>query len=280
VYNPIVPLQPHGSKTPLFLIHPGSGDVLVFVALAAHFPTRPVYALRTRGYNPNERLFRSMKETIQTYTYHIRKTQPKGPYALAGYSLGSTLAFEVAKRLEAQGQEVRFLGSIDYPPYIAEYISGQNWIDVLVQISFFLELIDEETMKTAMAFLHKQNLPREDALAHILSLGDCERVDALGLNLETLGRIVDIAENFRVQGEVYQPRGSVDRIDIFVADPPSYTSTNRQDWRDNKLGRWREFSRSGIEFYECPSTHTKMLNPEHVPGFVKRLKAAMKKRRV
>jgi thioesterase domain-containing protein len=221
-----------------------------------------------------------MEETIQTYTYNIQKTQPQGPYALAGYSLGSSLAFEVAKRLESQGQEVRFLGSIDYPPHIAEYISGQNWIDVLVQISFFLELIDEETMRSARANLHKQSLPRDNALAYVLSLGDSERVGALALHPEALGRIVDIAENFRVQGEVYRPSGSVDHIDVFVADPPSYTATNRQDWRDNKLGRWREFSRSGIEFYECPSTHTKMLNPEHVPGFVKRLKAAMKKRGV
>ena len=47
-YVPIVPLQKEGDKAPLFLVHPGSGNVLIFVALAKYFPDRPVYGIRTR----------------------------------------------------------------------------------------------------------------------------------------------------------------------------------------------------------------------------------------
>ena len=38
-YDPVVPLQSNrnSTKTPLWLVHPGSGDLLVFVALARHF---------------------------------------------------------------------------------------------------------------------------------------------------------------------------------------------------------------------------------------------------
>ncbi|KAK5998056.1 Microperfuranone synthase [Cladobotryum mycophilum] len=130
-YNPIVPLQPHGSKTPLFCIHPGCGDILVFITLAAQFSTRPVYAIRARGHNPNERFFTSIQEAANTYAEHIRKTQPEGPYAIAGYSLGSTLAYEVGKVLEAQGQEVKFLASIDYPltfgPMSNTWIGSMFW---------------------------------------------------------------------------------------------------------------------------------------------------------
>jgi thioesterase domain-containing protein len=278
VYNPIVPLQPHGLKTPLFCIHPGSGDILVFIALAAHFPTRPVYAIRTRGYNPNEGFFSSIRETAETYAHHIRLTQPEGPYAIAGYSLGSTLAYEVAKTLEAQGQEVRFLASIDYPPHIAHYVRNLNWIDVLLHIAFFLELIDEPTMVAITPDMHK--LDRDAALAHILSISDTERARALAIDAARLALISDIAENFRVNVESYEPVGTVERLDVFVADPPTYAAKNRQDWRENKLGQWTEFARSGCQFHDCLGIHAKMLNREHIADFARLFKAVMKKRGV
>lgn len=276
IYNPIVPLQENGSKTPLFCIHPGSGDILVFIALAAYFPTRPVYALRTRGYNPDERFFHSITETAETYAHHIRKTQPEGPYAISGYSLGSTLAFEVGKVLEAQGQEVRFLASIDYPPHFAHYVRDLNWIDVLLHIAFFLEMIDEKTMDDTTPYLH--TLGREAALEHILSISDPGRVQSLAIDAEKLALISDIAENFRENTEDYEPVGSVESIDVFVADPPTYAAKDRQDWRDNKLGRWVDFSRKGVEFHDCPGIHAQMLNREHMAEFARIFKGSMKRR--
>ena len=278
VYTPIVPLQPHGSGTPLFCIHPGSGDILVFIALAAHFSTRPVYALRTRGYNPDERLFTSIEETANTYAEHIRQTQPEGPYAIAGYSLGSTLAYEVGKVLEAQGQQVKFLASIDYPPHIAHYVQDLDWIDVLLHIAFFLELIDEDTMVDVTPHLH--TLDRDAALSHILAIGDDERAAALAIDKERLGLISDIAENFRVNVETYEPVGKVECLDVFVADPPRYAAKDRQDWRENKLGPWVNFSRTEAQFHDCPGIHAKMLNREHMNDFAKIFKAVMRRRGV
>lgn len=52
-YDPVVPLQTTGEGTPLFCVHPGVGEVLVFVNLAKYFAhERPFYALRARGFNP------------------------------------------------------------------------------------------------------------------------------------------------------------------------------------------------------------------------------------
>lgn len=253
--------------------------MLVFIALAAHFPTRPVYAIRTRGYNPNERLFTSIQETADTYASHIRKTQPEGPYAIAGYSLGSTLAYEVGKVLEAQGQQVGFLASIDYPPHIRHYIQGLDWIDVLLHIAFFLELIDEVTMVNITPRLHAM-ASRADALAYILEIGDKGRAVALAIDAPKLELISDIAENFRVNVETYEPVGQVENLDVFVADPPTYAADGRQDWRENKLGRWADFSRAPTVFWDCPGIHAKMLNTQHMAEFARIFKKAMKRRGV
>jgi thioesterase domain-containing protein len=184
----------------------------------------------------------------------------------------------VGKVLEAQGQDVNFLASIDYPPHIAHYVRNLNWIDVLLHIVFFLELIDEKTMVEITPHLH--TLDREDALAHILSIGDAERANALAIDAERLALISDIAENFRVNVENYEPIGNVERLDVFVADPPAYAARDRQDWRENKLGRWVDYSRTEVEFHDCPGIHAKMLNREHMADFAKIFKAAMRRRGV
>ena len=107
-YDPLIILQSQGSKAPLWLIHPGVGEILVFLTLASQFRDRPIYAFRARGFEENEQYFQGIGETIATYHRRIREVQPDGPYAIAGYSFSSMLAFEIAKLLYAD--EVRFLG--------------------------------------------------------------------------------------------------------------------------------------------------------------------------
>ncbi|KAL6713904.1 hypothetical protein ACLMJK_008398 [Lecanora helva] len=277
-YDPVVPLQTQGTKTPLWCIHPGSGDILVFIQLAQQFADRPVYALRTRGYNPGEELFSGPEEAADTYCKHIRLMQANGPYAIAGYSLGSTLAFEVAKRLRSQGCEVRFLASIDYPPFISGYVAHLDWIDVLLHISFFLELIDESTMINITEALHKMS--RDEALDYMLEIADNERLAALACDKAKLALISDIGEAFRVGVTNYEPTAGVQQMDVFVADPPTYAAKNREDWRENRLGRWRELSDTEPIFHECLGIHAKMLNKEYIQDFSRRLKAAMRGRGV
>jgi amino acid adenylation domain-containing protein len=45
----------------------------------------------------------------------IRGRQPDGPLALAGYSLGALVAYEVARQAVEDGQQVRWLGILDMP---------------------------------------------------------------------------------------------------------------------------------------------------------------------
>jgi acyl-CoA synthetase (AMP-forming)/AMP-acid ligase II/thioesterase domain-containing protein len=116
-YDPIVTLQASGSKTPIFFVHPGDGGTFVFVNLARYFiGERPVFALRPRGFNPGEHYFDTFEEMVTCYVDAIRTIQPSGPYVLIGYSLGASIAFEIARVLIRSGEEIEFLGCIDGLP--------------------------------------------------------------------------------------------------------------------------------------------------------------------
>src|SRR5207248_1498323 len=71
---------------------------------------------------------------------------PRGPYAIAGYSFGATIAFEVAKALEAQHERVAFCGSIDGTVFIGDREHKLNEIESAFRVAYFLGLVDMQHM--------------------------------------------------------------------------------------------------------------------------------------
>ena len=68
----------------------------------------------------------------ETYYKHVKQTQPNGPCALTGYSLGTTIAFEPAKRLEVNGDKVAFCGALDSPPHVIPLVEHMDWTGAAV----------------------------------------------------------------------------------------------------------------------------------------------------
>jgi amino acid adenylation domain-containing protein len=113
-WSPLVCLQPRGTKTAFFSVHPGGGNVLCYVDLAYHLgDDRPFYALEARGLRDGQEPSRSVVEMAARYVEAVREVQPEGPYLLAGWSFGGLAALEMARQLRAAGEEVAFLGMFD-----------------------------------------------------------------------------------------------------------------------------------------------------------------------
>src|SRR2546421_4992495 len=55
----------------------------------------------------------TVEQMAGEYLEVIRERQPHGPYALVGLSFGGVLAYEIARRLRAGGEEVAVLGLLD-----------------------------------------------------------------------------------------------------------------------------------------------------------------------
>jgi len=112
-FDPLVLMRSGAGGPPLFLVHSIWGDVLgmrqIAVAMTGDIP---VYGLRARGLQGEEPQ-RSVEAMAASYVGTIRELQPEGPYRVAGHSFGGLLAFEIARLLSEQGQEVDWLGLID-----------------------------------------------------------------------------------------------------------------------------------------------------------------------
>lgn len=270
-YDPIVPLQTTGSKTPLFCIHPGVGEVLVFVNLANYFVNdRPFYALRARGFNEGETPFRTLDELVDTYVAAIRRRQPHGPYAIAGYSYGGAVVLPVAQRLEALGERVAFIGSIDAPPLIKHPRGKVDAVESAVMLAFFLSLIDRDQMEHLPGSLRATLGPDDDPCEPIFALAPKRRLAELGLDLRRFKAWSALALGLSDIGHMHRPSGTVEAVTIFYADPLWGT---KADYLERELKRWDRFAREANRYIEVGGEHHTMLDVRHVASFQATLRA-------
>ena len=102
------------ASTPLFCLHAGFGTVFDYEPLARRLEGRcTVYGLQCRMLLDHDWVDDSLEAMAIDYAQYIRQKQHEGPYQLAGWSLGGTLAVLVAKELENQGQQVGVLALVD-----------------------------------------------------------------------------------------------------------------------------------------------------------------------
>ena len=102
---------------PLFLLHPAGGIGWGYRHLArALSPRRTVYALQAPALDPAVPIPAGIDALSTDYAARILATSPRGPYHLAGWSVGGILAQAVAVKLQASGHAVGLVAMLDAYP--------------------------------------------------------------------------------------------------------------------------------------------------------------------
>jgi len=123
----LVTLRLGGTRPPLHYVTYPVGNALEFRFVARHFSNdQPVFAFRPPSFDVRSSHPRSVEEMAKSYIETMRVNQPRGPYYLCGSSFGGVVAFEMARQLEAGGEEVAFLGLLD--SHGGEYPKRRKWL--------------------------------------------------------------------------------------------------------------------------------------------------------
>lgn len=103
--RPLVVLRGDGSGQPFVMVHGSGGELYNLTSLSSLLPkTRPVYAFRRTNTK-----FISVDRLAECYVQELRQQQPKGPYVIAGYSFGGTVAVQMGAKLLEQGETVSLI---------------------------------------------------------------------------------------------------------------------------------------------------------------------------
>jgi len=228
----------------LFLMPPAVGlawGYFVFPPLMGG--DQPIYGLQVPGYHPGEPMAASVDELAAGFVTELKRVRPRGPYHLAGWSLGGEIAFAVAALLQAQGDEVGLLALLDS-------YHGQ---DLTMEES---EILPD--MLTGLGLdpvpFHGES-PEEIARAVLKLLRD--RGDGLGtLDERTAIAAYENYRNARTLAMGYRPgrfRGDVVFFTALQGRTPD-SPTAEGTWGPHVEGR--------IEEYAIDAPHHRLMDPE------------------
>ncbi|MFT5169342.1 MAG: amino acid adenylation domain-containing protein, partial [Saprospiraceae bacterium] len=267
INSSLVPIKPRGNKTPIYLVHGAGLHVLMFQTLAANMDSeQPIYALQARGLNGEGAPFSRMEEIAAHYISEIEAQNPDGPYALAGYSFGGLIAFEMAKQLEAMGKQVEMLAMLD--TIVHENITGQqhhkNYYQRLTTLG--------KKVLWNLSLLAKNPIPNIKYKSHVLKrryhrwVGQNGNI-AVKERDAVFGGKVDQANKQAFDNYCLSPYSG--KIHLFRANSKRFYVDDFE-----YLG-WRSFAQGGVEIHPVPGDHLTLFDPPHGQEFARILQKCL-----
>jgi amino acid adenylation domain-containing protein len=117
-WSALVQLQAGNGQTPLFLVSCADGEVLAYRGLVANLaPGLPIFGLRAPGVDRRTPPLASVEDLAAHYVQQVRAAQPHGPYRLGGFCFSGLVAYEMARLLREDGEELELLALIDAYAY-------------------------------------------------------------------------------------------------------------------------------------------------------------------
>jgi len=229
----LVTLKVGPPHSPLILVHALGGEVLAYRELAHRIRARRrVLGLRWLARDDaGPRL--GLPELAATHARTLVTLQPTGSFALAGWSFGGVVAFEIAQQLTRQGREVAFLGLLDANP-LRDPVTGlptedPRLYDALCEV---VATFDQHSDSAAARLA----LSKKPLVAGLLgnTVDETVGVSHLRKYLEAARRGVWAAMHYR-------PEAYPGRVDLFQAGstPPSRQELLLDDLRAAVAGELR-----------------------------------------
>ncbi|KAI9037691.1 uncharacterized protein KD926_000107 [Aspergillus affinis] len=154
------------SRHPLFLIADGAGSAAAYIHLPKLGQDLPVLAVESPWVHDPENFTSNFSDTADIYIAAIRAKQPRGPYLLGGWSAGGVFAYEVARRLLNDGEQVLGLIIID--------ITGPKHEDMSKVTAPTMEIIDQIGMLSGIERSYDDSSAQSRRLRqHMLSTVTC-----------------------------------------------------------------------------------------------------------
>ncbi len=259
-FTEVIPIQTAGSKPPFFGIRWGFLWRPISEHLGADQPILCVdfdQSIVGQLHKPY-----SLEEFAGYIVRAIRDYCPQGPYFLGGFCDNAMLAYEAARQLLDQGQQVELLAIVDArnhfyfrrnPYSVSRKPLWRRAISRIVKL--------RELKKTEAVFYAAEVL--KEAWRKAIRRAKEPFVRARARRNST--KLTDLRQILEFVGTTYQPKPYAGRVALLRADTKS----------DAALSGWKDVVKGAVETHEVPGTHMGIFFEPHVQHLANRLAVSL-----
>jgi surfactin family lipopeptide synthetase A len=261
----VVPMQPHGSRPPLFWVDAGPIFLLAANRLG---PDQPVLGLCVPASEAVRfRIPGRIEEGAGELVRYLREMQPTGPYYLAGLCISGLVAYEMARQLVSQGQQVALLALFDVPNPNDQDASPNAGAPALPPRSK-IEILLEELRHGGIAGLPGFASRRLTAIARQFKLLRWRIQQAIGLEINR-NRLLNDPDAIEEPASYFCTPRPYPGLVVFLQS---------DDWGGPNQA-WSQLLSGGCEVHRVSGGHLSMFNEDHVNSVVRGLQDCLARSR-
>jgi acyl transferase domain-containing protein/acyl-CoA synthetase (AMP-forming)/AMP-acid ligase II/thioesterase domain-containing protein/acyl carrier protein len=221
--------------------------------------------------------FTTLESLAAFYVADIYKIQSSSPYYLLGWSFGGLLAYEIAKQLEANHKEVKFLGVIDIAPFTQSYIKDfPSNQDIMTTLYFTADIniplnekeainkmIDNMSFNELLTFAYR--FIKQQAPNSFIAQNDQAAFDKT---------LITLKHNFELIRD-YKLKKQVDNLNFFFAKERLSILPEEKLGTEFAKQTWQKHTKSKVVSVMLPGNHFSALSLPNVQTLADKLNEAL-----
>ena len=275
-YSSIVTIQEGKSETktpPLFFIHVLGIGMKYCRPIAKYIGSDLyVYGLSINLMEHVPDIANRVEDLARFYISEVKKISPDGPYFLIGFSFGGLVAFEMARQLKENGDDIRFVGLVDTVLY-----NAFKKVDTARRLKEHHDNLKNQgaqyLLKKGFNRLNNEYLLYKQKVYHYFlsmklwyyNITGRKHQMPIGLK-EYAGWSANKEAAFR-----YTPHAYNGKVTLFKSDEKS---NEIQYLTDPELG-WGKMALGGVDTIECHGDHVGIIEEPNVQKVAKSLRQAI-----
>jgi aspartate racemase len=257
----LIPIRSQGSRPPLFLVHAGGRAPLCYYRLTLHMGhDQPIYALKASsatGLSP----LSNVEDLAIYFLREIRTVQAQGPYHIAGFCFGGTVAFEMARRLVAGGQKVNLLALLEC--YSPDY--RRSWRMTIAAVKQHVNNLRRHGWREKQTYVIDRLRLLKGYIRSWLLLHQSARYSEFD---DSTWNELAYAAAFTAYHR-YRPQEYPGRVVLFKAED------HTEGFYVDPAGSWLRYIKGGLSVRTIPGVHNTILEEPHVRTLAHELRAAL-----
>ena len=261
-------------RRPFVCVHPAGGNVLCYAELARVLgPRQPFYGLQFPGVDGagDDRLqppLSTIEDLAAHYVAAVRAAGHQGPHRLGGWSLGGTVAYEMARQLAATGEAVELLAMFDAPPPGAAASWEEEELELMAWFARDLAAISGRQIAVSGSDLAA--VPAGDRLRQVVLAAQAAHVLPPDLGPAEAARLFAVFRTTQRALRAYTPGAYDGRVLLVLAGAPP----DAEDEPPAAVTAWRRLA-AAVEVEWVPGDHYSLVRSPQVEHLAQLLAARL-----